>query len=171
VGGSSPGGDEAPGIRWHLMGWILSNWVERRAAREQNLRNAADVWRKAQATIVEACDSLREYYADIATVTRTQQNGSVVRILIARTPAPALRAEKTTRASLVSVEFHPDKPSIVVNHDHGKALEFPIEADSDHAFLTLQGDEILLDEFSRFALEEVFFGQEEMPARKMRLVR
>jgi hypothetical protein len=119
---------------------------------------------------VEACDSLREYYADIATVTRTQQNGNVVRILIARNPTTTPKGEKTSRTTLVSIEFQTGKPSIVVTLDRGKVLEFPIEADSDHAFLTLREDEILLDEFSRLALEDAFFGQEETSARKLRLV-
>ena len=66
------------------MSWIQNNWVERRAAKERYLRNAADVWRKAQAAIAEACDSLREHYAEVASVRRIKEKDDTVFITIVR---------------------------------------------------------------------------------------
>ena len=53
---------------------MVSNWVERRAAREQHLRSAADVWRKARTAILQAIGSLRRCYADVPTLELTEHN-------------------------------------------------------------------------------------------------
>lgn len=138
------------------MSWIVSNWVERRAARERHLRNASELWRSAQASIAGACDSLHEYYADVATVRQTKQNDNA--ILIAITQTPPLAKGQVLKTNLVSIEFEPEKAAISVAVDGMRTQEFPIDADPDHAFITRRGHEVLLDEFSRLALEEAFFS-------------
>src|SRR5215472_18451981 len=61
-----------------LMSLLLSNWVERRAAKERHLRNAIDLWKKAQEVIAEACQSLNHHYADVATLQRIKQDSNLV---------------------------------------------------------------------------------------------
>ena len=60
-------------------------------------------------------------------------------------------------ASNPGFEFEAEGPGITVTVAHRRVREFLIEADCDHAFITLQGRELLLDEFSRLALEDTFF--------------
>src|SRR5262249_39708183 len=139
------------------MGWVVSNWVQRRAATEQNLRNAADIWKKVQATIAEACDSFRQHYPALGKISQTQPQTDVLLITIER---GSVRTADCTIKSVVSIEFLAGRPSIVVTLDQGKIQEFPISADSDHAFLVIRGNELVWDEFSRLALEEVFFPPE-----------
>ena len=151
------------------MGWIVSNWVQRRAAREQNLRNAADAWRKAQAAIAEACDSFRQHYSDLGAISQAQQSSDVLTITIER---GSTRTGDSTVTTLVSFEFRAGKPSIVVTVDQNKIQEFPIAADSDHAFLVMQGNELAWDEFSRLALEEAFFPSAPVrSSRKLSIVK
>ena len=135
---------------------MVSNWVERRAAKERHLRNAIDLWNKVQATIAEVCHSLQTHFADVATVRRGGQ-GNALTIAIARA-SPSLETGEIFTTTLVSIEFKRDEPAITVSVDDMLTQEFPIDADSDHAFITLRGHELLLDEFSRLALEEVFFN-------------
>lgn len=148
------------------MSWMLNNWVERRAAKERYLRNAADVWRRAQATIAEACDSLREHYAEVASVRRIKENDDTVFITIARSRRSALEAYETV--NVISIQFKPDGPGIAVKRGRSATLEFPIEADAEHAFITWEGRELLLDEFSRLVLEEAFFSPEGSRSRAER---
>jgi len=154
------------------MSWILSNWVERRAARERNLKNAVDVWRKVQAAIVEACESLKEYYADVATVA-TKQSHDLLTITITRPPTHEMQEDQELRSTVVVIAFHADKCKITVTVGQGTAQEFPIDADSDHGFISRQGQELQLDEFSRFALEQAFFSEPEsaLPPRRLEIVR
>ena len=156
-----------------VMNWILSNWVERRAARERNLKNAVDVWRKAQDAIAEACESLNEHYADVAIVGRTEQNRNLLTITITRPATSEMQADETSRSRVIAIEFQADKCKIAVTVGQGTTQEFPIEADSDHTFISWQGQELQLDEFSRFALERAFFGEPEsaLPSRGLRIVR
>jgi hypothetical protein len=137
------------------MSEIPSNWVERRAASEQSVKNAADVWKRAQATIAEACDSLRRHYSEIATVRRTNWNSNVVIVSITRAPGAAL---ENHALSIVAIQFEADKPAITTKFANGRTREFPIEADSDHAFIAIERRELPFDEFSRLALEEAFFS-------------
>lgn len=64
----------------------------------------------------------------------------------------------------LSIEFQAQAPRILVIVDGETIREFVVEADSDHAFISFQGNEVILDEFSRLALEEFFFGPS-IPAR------
>jgi hypothetical protein len=155
------------------MGWILSNWVERRAAREQNLKNAVDVWKKAQGAVAEACESLKQHYGDLASIRRTKQNGHSVIITITRRLPPEMQRGETLTPRVVAMKFESDTRKITVTVDHETEREYPIEADPDHAFLSLKGRELLLDEFSRLALEDVFFSQPEpaLSPRRLRIVR
>src|SRR5512133_2850353 len=109
------------------MGWSVSNWVQRRVATEQDLRNAANAWRKAQAAIAEACDSFRQHYSELGAISQAQQSSDVLMITIQR---GSTRTGDRTVTTLVSFEFRAGKPSIVVTVDQNKIQEFPIAADS-----------------------------------------
>ena len=139
------------------MSLLLSNWVERRAARERNLKNANALWKKAQEAIAEACHSLNHYYSDVATLRRIKQDSNLVLLTITRVPSLVIDACDAAGTEVVSIEFEAERPGIVVTAAHRRVREFLIEADSDHAFITLQGRELPLDEFSRLALEDAFF--------------
>lgn len=139
------------------MSLLLSNWVERRAAKERNLRNALDLWKKAQAAIAESCHSLNHYYSDVATLRRIKQDSNLVLLTIARVPSPVFPACDTPDTEIVAIEFEAETPAITVTVAHRRVREFLIEADCDHAFISLQGRELPLDEFSRLALEDTFF--------------
>lgn len=139
------------------MSLLLSNWVERRAAKERNLKNAIDVWKKAQETIAEACQSLNRHYPEIATLRRIKQDNNLVLLTITRVPSSLIHACDTYGTEVVAVEFEAEKPGITVTVAHRRVREFLIEADCDHAFITLQGRELPLDEFSRLTLEDTFF--------------
>ena len=140
-----------------FMSWMVSNWIERRAARERHLRDASGVWRSAQASIEEACDTLHQYYADVAIVRRTKQNDNILLVAITQVGKSSTTRADALRTNLVSFEFRPEPPVISVAVNGIATQEFPIDADPDHAFITLSGHEVLLDDFSRFALEEAFF--------------
>ena len=139
------------------MSLLLSNWVERRAAKERNLRNAVDLWKKAQEAIAEACHSLNHYYSDVATLRRIRQDNNLVLFTITRGPSSFIHACDTPGTEVVALEFESEKPGITLTVAHRRVREFLIEADCDHAFITLQGRELSLDEFSRLALEDTFF--------------
>jgi hypothetical protein len=139
------------------MSLLLSNWVERRAAKERNLRNAIDLWKKAQEAIAEACHSLNHHYPDVATLRRIKQDNNLVLLTITPVPSSVFHTCDAPRTEVVAVEFEAEKPGITVTVAHRRIREFLIEADSDHAFITLQGRELPLDEFSRLTLEETFF--------------
>jgi hypothetical protein len=140
------------------MSCMLNSWVERRAAKERYLRNAADVWRRAQAAIAEACDRLREHYSEVASVRRIKKNDDTVVITIARSRRSALVEYETV--DVISIQFKPDAAGIAVKRGRSATLEFPIGADADDAFITWDGRELLLDEFSRLALEQAFRSPE-----------
>jgi len=137
---------------------MSSNWVERRAARDRHLRNASELWRSAQASIEEACDTLHQYYADVATVRRTRRNDNAVLLAVTQAAKSSIAKGEVLRTNLVSIEFKPEIAAISIDVNGTVTQEFPIDADPDHAFITLGGHEVLLDEFSRLALEEVFFN-------------
>jgi hypothetical protein len=113
---------------------MLNSWVERRAAKERYLRNAADVWRRAQAAIAEACDRLREHYSEVASVRRINKNDDTVVITIARSRRSALVEYETV--DVISIQFKPDAAGIAVKRGRSATLEFPIGADADDAFIT-----------------------------------
>ena len=139
------------------MSLLLSNWVERRAAKERNLRNALDLLKKAQAAIAEACHSLSHHYSEVASLQRIKQDNNLVLLTITRVPSSVFYACDTPGTEVIAIEFEAEKPSITVTVAHRRIREFLIEADCDHAFITLQGRELPLDEFSRLALEDTFF--------------
>jgi hypothetical protein len=139
------------------MSLILSNWVERRAAKERNLRNAIDLWKKAQEAISEACRSLNHHYSDVAALRRIKQDDNLILLTITRVPSSLIHGCDPPGTEVVAVEFEGDRPGITVTVAHRRVREFLIEADCDHAFITLQGRELPLDEFSRLALEDTFF--------------
>lgn len=139
------------------MSLLLSNWVERRAAKERNLRNATDLWKKAQNAIAEACHSLNYHYSDVAILRRIKQDDNLVLLTITRIPSSVIHACDASGTEVVAVEFEAEKPGITVTVAHRRVRDFLIEADCDHAFITIQGRELPLDEFTRLALEDTFF--------------
>ena len=144
------------------MTWMLSNWVERRASQEDHLKNAIEVWLKAQGAILQATESLRKHYGDVASIRFIDKsmNRMALEITSSRESAPA-RKTGEMKTTVLLLEFVPEAPQIVVSSDRGRLQRFPIEADCDHAFINLCGREILFDEFSKCVLEEAFFN----PAR------
>jgi len=141
------------------MTWMLTNWVERRASREQHLANAAEVWRKAQAAVSHASDSLRRYYSAVATIRVIKQSADELVIAISRSSSGGT-TERAAGASdcLICLNFSSKNPQINVTSNRGRHERFPIEADCDHAYLSSQGRELLYDEFSRVVLEDSFFS-------------
>ena len=141
------------------MTWMLSNWVERRASKEQHLANAIEVWRKAQAAVANASESLRRYYSSVATIRFVEQSSDEFVVAITRsTAAGAAEAEADVGTCVVSMKFLAKSPQILLTSNRGRKETFCIEADCDHAYLTLQGKELLYDEFSRVVLEDSFFN-------------
>ena len=142
------------------MTWMLTNWVERRASREQHLANAAEVWRKAQAAVAHASDSLRRHYSALATIRVIKQSTDELVLAISRSTSPG-PGERDSEAStcLISLKFIPKSPQIVLTNNRGRQEKFSIEADCDHAYVSFQGRELLYDEFSRVVLEDSFFSQ------------
>ena len=149
---------------WQVMTWILSNWVERRASQEDHLKNAIDVWLKAQGAILQATESLRKHYGNVASIRFIEKsmNRMALEITSSRESTPARKTEET-KTTVLLLEFVPEVPQIVVSSDRGKHQRFPIEADCDHAFINLCGREILFDEFSKCVLEEAFFDATTRP--------
>ena len=145
------------------MTWMLTNWVERRASREQHLANAAEVWRKAQVAVAHASDSLRRHYSAVAAIRIIKQ--STDELVLAISPSASYGSTERSSevgACLISLKFFPKNPQIVVTSNRGRQERFPIEADCDHAYLSLQGRELLYDEFSRVVLEDSFFRLSDM---------
>lgn len=132
----------------------MDNWVERRALREQHIRNADEVWQSARTAIDNCCNSFRQHFAGFARVTNQPQNGH--RIVV------GIHFPITGRGRNVSIGFGNDDkgiPIINVTVDDQAVRLFPIMADENHAYISFQGKEISGDEFSRLALEEALFKQ------------
>ena len=146
------------GVGKGIMNWMLSNWVERRASKEQHLRSAAGVWRNAMAAILQATGSLRRHYSDVATVEITEHNRDHVIIEITPRSCRGITRRDRGGAVTIDLQFLPEAPQIIVGFDRGRIQRFVIEADCDHAYVAFQGKELLLDEFSRLVLEETFFN-------------
>jgi hypothetical protein len=141
------------------MTWMLTNWVERRASREQHLANAAEVWRKAQAAVAHASDSLRRHYSAVATIRIIKQSTDELVLAISRSTSPgSTEGGPELGTCCISLKFFPKSPQIVLTSNRGRQERFPIQADCDHAYLSLQGRELLYDEFSRVVLEDSFFS-------------
>ena len=141
------------------MTWMLTNWVERRASREQHLANAAEVWRKAQTAVAHASDSLRRHYSAVATIRIVKQSTDELVLAVSRSASPGSTERGPEVGScLISLKFFPKGPQIMLTSNRGRQERFPIEADCDHAYLSLQGRELLYDEFSRLVLEDSFFS-------------
>jgi hypothetical protein len=130
----------------------MDNWVERRALREQHIRNSAEVWQSARTAIDNCCNSFKLHFTDIANVTSQPQNGH--RIVV------GIHFPSTGWGRNVSIEFGNDNkgaPRINVTVDDQAAKLFPIMANEEHAYISFGGKEVSFDEFSRLTLEEAFF--------------
>lgn len=116
------------------------------------------LWKDVLDAIAETCGSLRKHYSEVATIRSANQDGDHVHLTITRRPASGPLTSENIATTELSIEFQAQKPAVAVQRDGGKVQEFPIEADIDDAFVTLQGRELLLDEFSRLVLEDPFFS-------------
>lgn len=134
---------------------MLSNWVERRAARERNLKNASEVWGKACESITEACNSLRRLYPDLGHIRATMHGRNMLRIVV--------RSDETLDEMLVSVEFRTGDLKIVATAGSERILEFVVDADCDHGFVAFKEREILFDELSQLIMEDVVFMRQQPP--------
>lgn len=128
---------------------MSQNWIERRFAREENLRAAATVWEEAKLAITAACTSFRQHYTFAKVVVYPSPTELAVEIV-------ALSMPGTTRH--VAIRFDASTPAITVRVNAGTERVFPIEADEDHAYIEYDDQEISLDDFSRLALEDAFFN-------------
>jgi len=137
----------------------MTTWIEKRACRESNLRNASAIWQEAKSAIDDCCESFRQHYAGLARVINQEQNGHRVAITILFHSAPS-------HPRHVSVVFSSTDNTIRVTVDGEKAILFPIEADETHAFITFQDKEINAEDFTQWALEDALF---ESPDSKLRI--
>jgi hypothetical protein len=63
----------------------MTNWVERRWQREQQLETQApELWNQVRGAIQDACASFKQRYRDGPTVECTLENGTRIRIVVKR---------------------------------------------------------------------------------------
>ena len=140
----------------------MSDWVERRALRQQNLSTqAADVWQAAIVAVENSCNSFRKYYATRAQVLVKPQNGHRLLVNITLENAPPGSSSPTKIKRLVAISFAEAEtpPTITVTVDNGPAKTFQIEADEQHCYICFEKKEVSPDEFSRLALEDALFKE------------
>src|SRR5947209_5001411 len=135
----------------------MTNWVDRRHQRQENLSRASELWQEAVHAIDECCKSYNKYYSDhAATLNKREESHIVVSVEGDNFPARTVKA-------IAQVEFNNAERSITSKVDRGQ-ISFPekkfvIEADETHAYITYQGRAISLDEFSRLAIELALYKQ------------
>jgi len=127
---------------------MAGTWVEHRAMKRQNLRQAADVWQSVRTAVDHCCSDFRAYFADLGTVTSQVESSHRVWLEI-----QALAGWKRQ----VAIEFDESGPRIVVAIDQLEPKTFKIEADESHPYLSHEGQEINADGFTHLALEEALF--------------
>ena len=138
----------------------VTNWVERKARREQVLKDKArDVWEDARFAIQNCCNSFRKHYDK--NLEDTLENGLRIRITRTFTVDHALGAIDLKRRLLAA--FNESIPCIDVTVDDEPPMRFTIDADESHAFITDQGHEINADEFSESALKHALCTPPEPP--------
>src|ERR1700722_1234468 len=128
----------------------MSDWVERRALRQQNLSaHAADAWQDAIVAIENSCASFRKYYPTRAQVVVKPQNGHRLLASITLENAPPGYSSPNKIKRLVSISFADAEapPSITVTVDSGPAKTFQIEADEEHCYISFEKKEVSPDEF------------------------
>jgi hypothetical protein len=133
-------------------------WVERRYNRDKNLERAEGLWQEASAEIQADCKRFNILYASRGT---TQAHPSQERLIITVQdtgfPVPS-------RVATATVQFNAASRSITSRVEKGEASgdasydkNFLIDADESHVFITYEGKEVSLDEFSRLAIEIALF--------------
>jgi hypothetical protein len=129
----------------------MLNWIERRALREEHLRNASTVWQAVKSSIDECCNSFRQKFIGVARLSNKEQNGHRIFIEVRPTYEP-------NNPRQISIKFEDDEEKqITVTVGGGRAMIFSIDADDSHAFIKYGNEEISADEFTRHALEEALF--------------
>ena len=138
----------------------VTNWVERKARREQVLKEKArDVWGDARSAIQNSCNSFRKHYDK--TLEDTLENGLRIRITRTFTVHYALATINIKRRLLAA--FNESIPCIDVTVDDEPLRRFKIDADESHAFITDQDHEINADQFSESALKHALCTPPEPP--------
>jgi hypothetical protein len=124
-----------------------TNWVELRFLREKNLKEGASkVWADTVSAIRDACDSFNTHFSPANTNFHTENNTVTVGV-----------DRKVQGYTIITVDFLPQGPSIVVTTRAQVKIVFQIASDEKHAFITTDAKEITPDEFSRLVLEEAMF--------------
>lgn len=137
----------------------MTNWIDRRAARDRNRGRAPELWQQAITAIQDACHSFAKEYPESALVETVPQNGHRLFVVIKF----GRRADGSTNAQPqfernVAIQFNNgDKPFVSVTVDDGTAVSYPIEADEGNCYITLRGKRLTPDEFSESVLENPLF--------------
>jgi hypothetical protein len=120
------------------------NWVERKAARRDNLQNQAqEVWQNVRAAIQDCCESFRKHYNQ--GLEDKLENGTRIRLTV---------PYDTALRQTVIVGFNQRANEIEVTVGALASKTYRIDANETHAFVTNQdGKEISADEFTQTALE------------------
>lgn len=129
----------------------MTNWVERRALREEHLRNASFLWQSVKSAIDECCNSYRENFSGLAQVQNQEQNGHRMLIIVRRISGGNSRQ--------ISVAFSDQDKLIRVTVDGQRAEASPIDADELHSFIKRDEKEITPEEFTQVVLEEHLFDE------------
>jgi hypothetical protein len=145
---------------------VRANFVERRALREDMLKeHADDVWQDARSTIQDCCNSFRKHYGEH--LEDKLENG--LRIRLTRTFLLQYFSPPDVKRRIL-VAFNKSVPCIEVTVDDDTPKQFAIDADENHAFITGPNKkEISADEFAEEALNTHLFKPPE-PPRPMRFV-
>ena len=137
---------------------MADNWVERRARRDQKLKDIT-VWMDARAAIADCCASFQRHYADLASVECEEVNGHCTRVFVIfgkRIPGQPVPPNQQVVA--VEIAFDPLTPQIVVTIGE-KVTRFPIDANEERAFIFHGVSELSADDFSKAVLEVIFFAR------------
>lgn len=139
------------------------NWIDRKSAREQNLKQDPEVWNGATSAIHDAISTFNEKYGKARVV---PQNGYRILIEVEQQHefAHIYGADSTRRVVIILDQA---KLAITTKLDAEPARTFQIEADETHCFLKYAGKEINYDEFSKLALEDACFKAKKNPPRRI----
>jgi hypothetical protein len=135
---------------------MADNWVERKARRDQMLKDTT-VWMNARTAVEECCASFGRHYSDTGSADCERINGHCTRVFVTYGKRIPSRPDPRNQAVVfIEILFHAAKPEITATVDE-KVMHFPIDADEEHAFIFYDGREVSADEFSKLVLEGVLF--------------
>jgi hypothetical protein len=149
---------------------MADNWVEKRARHDQKLKDEnawmaakaaikdETIWMDAKAAITDCCRSFQRHYSCLATVDCEHVTAKYTRVFVTfNKQIPGQPPPADPRVTLVEIMFDGAKPQITVTIGENVTY-FPIDANEERAFVAHYGRELSPDEFSRIALEDVFFA-------------